>query len=36
VAFSVPTGNFGNVLAAWAAMRMGLPVAQVDRGVEPQ
>ena len=27
VAFSVPTGNFGNVLAAWAARRMGLPVA---------
>ena len=23
VAFSVPTGNFGNVLAAWAARRMG-------------
>lgn len=28
VAFSVPTGNFGNVLAAWVARRMGLPVAQ--------
>lgn len=27
VAFSVPTGNFGNVLAAWAAGRMGLPLA---------
>ena len=26
VAFSVPTGNFGNVLAAWAARRMGLPI----------
>lgn len=26
VAFAVPTGNFGNVLAAWAARRMGLPV----------
>ncbi|MBO1078711.1 threonine synthase [Roseomonas haemaphysalidis] len=26
VAFSVPTGNFGNVLAAWVARRMGLPV----------
>ncbi len=26
VAFSVPTGNFGNVLAAYGAMRMGLPV----------
>lgn len=29
VAFSVPTGNFGNVLAAWAAGRMGLPVEQL-------
>lgn len=28
VAFAVPTGNFGNVLAAWAAKRMGLPIAQ--------
>ena len=27
VAVSVPTGNFGNVLAAWAARRMGLPIA---------
>jgi threonine synthase len=26
VAVAVPTGNFGNVLAAWAASRMGLPV----------
>lgn len=26
VAFAVPTGNFGNILAAWAARRMGLPV----------
>ncbi len=26
VAFAVPTGNFGNVLAAWAARRMGLPI----------
>lgn len=26
VAFSVPTGNFGNVFAGWAAMRCGLPV----------
>jgi threonine synthase len=32
VAFSVPTGNFGNVLAAWAAMRMGLPVAKLIVG----
>jgi len=29
VAFSVPTGNFGNVLAAWATRRMGLPVARL-------
>ncbi len=27
VAFSVPTGNFGNVLSAWAARRMGVPIA---------
>ena len=27
VAFSVPTGNFGDVLAGWVAKRMGLPVA---------
>ena len=32
VAFSVPTGNFGNVLAAWAARRMGLPVARLVVG----
>jgi threonine synthase len=29
VAFSVPTGNFGNVLAAWGARRIGLPVARL-------
>ena len=29
MAFSVPTGNFGNVLAAWAARRIGLPVARL-------
>ncbi len=29
VAFSVPTGNFGNVLAAWAARRMGLPITRL-------
>jgi threonine synthase len=28
VAFSVPTGNFGNVFAGWVAARTGLPVAQ--------
>jgi threonine synthase len=32
VAFAVPTGNFGNVLAAWAARRMGLPVARLIIG----
>ena len=32
VAFSVPTGNFGNVLAAWAARRMGLPIARLIVG----
>jgi threonine synthase len=29
VSFSVPTGNFGDVLAAWIAKRMGLPVARL-------
>jgi threonine synthase len=29
VAFAVPTGNFGNVLAAWGARRMGLPVTKL-------
>jgi threonine synthase len=32
VAFAVPTGNFGNVLAAWAARRMGLPITQLVVG----
>jgi threonine synthase len=32
VAFSVPTGNFGNVLAAWVARRMGLPVSRLVVG----
>jgi len=32
VAFAVPTGNFGNVLAAWVAGRMGLPVAKLVVG----
>jgi len=32
VAFSVPSGNFGNVFAAWAAGRMGLPVAKLIVG----
>jgi threonine synthase len=28
VAVAVPTGNFGNVLAAWAAKQMGVPVGK--------
>ncbi len=32
VGFAVPTGNFGNVLAAWTARRMGLPVARLVVG----
>ena len=32
VAFAVPTGNFGNVFAAWAARRIGLPVARLVIG----
>ena len=32
VAFAVPTGNFGNVYAGYAARRMGLPVAQLIVG----
>ena len=32
VAFAVPTGNFGNVYAGYAAHRMGLPVAQLIVG----
>lgn len=28
ISFSVPTGNFGNVLSGWYAKRMGLPVDQ--------
>ncbi len=29
VDFAVPTGNFGNVLAAWVARRMGAPVGRL-------
>jgi threonine synthase len=32
VAFAVPTGNFGNVFAAYAAARMGVPVAKLIIG----
>ena len=30
VSFSVPTGNFGNVYAAYAARKMGLPIDQLN------
>ncbi len=29
VSFAIPTGNFGNVFAAWTAAKMGLPVGQI-------
>ncbi|HUI19117.1 MAG TPA: threonine synthase [Alphaproteobacteria bacterium] len=32
LAFAVPTGNFGNVYAAYAARAMGLPIAQLIVG----
>ena len=32
VAFAVPTGNFGNVYAGWAAAQIGLPVAYLIIG----
>jgi threonine synthase len=32
VSFSVPTGNFGDILAGWAAKRMGLPVERLMIG----
>ncbi|GBR13769.1 threonine synthase [Asaia spathodeae] len=32
ISFAVPTGNFGNVLAAWAASQMGLPVRRLCIG----
>ncbi len=32
ISFSVPTGNFGNVFAGYAAMQMGLPVDQLVVG----
>jgi threonine synthase len=30
VSFSVPTGNFGDILAGWVAKRMGLPVGRLN------
>ncbi len=32
VSFAVPTGNFGNVYAAWVARRMGFPIGQLVIG----
>ncbi|ASL40587.1 MULTISPECIES: threonine synthase [Acetobacter] len=32
VSFAVPTGNFGNILAAWAARKMGLPIKHLCVG----
>lgn len=32
VSFAVPTGNFGNILAAWAARKMGLPIRRLCVG----
>ncbi|HEX4261689.1 MAG TPA: threonine synthase [Acetobacteraceae bacterium] len=32
VCFAVPTGNFGNVFAAWASQAIGLPVARLVAG----
>lgn len=32
IAFAVPTGNFGNVLAGWVALQMGLPIEQLVIG----
>lgn len=29
IAFAVPSGNFGNVLAGWIAKQMGLPIARL-------
>lgn len=32
VSFAVPTGNFGNIYAGWAARRMGLPIKRLVMG----
>ena len=32
IAFSIPTGNFGNILAGWIAKKIGLPVSKLICG----
>ena len=32
IAFSVPTGNFGNILAGWMAKKIGLPISNLICG----
>ncbi len=32
IAFSVPTGNFGNILAGWMAKKIGLPISKLICG----
>jgi len=32
VAFSIPTGNFGNILAGWMAKKIGLPISNLICG----
>ncbi len=32
----VPTGNFGNILAAYYAREMGVPIHQADLRLQPQ
>ncbi len=32
IVFSVPTGNFGNILAGWMAKKMGLPISRLICG----
>ena len=36
VNFVVPTGNFGNILAAYYARNMGLPIHEADLRLQPQ
>ena len=32
IVFSVPTGNFGNILAGWMAQKIGLPISKLICG----